>query len=89
GGIAALPLSARTPEQLRQKARELRDYLAASGKEVDLAALAYTLQVGREAMEERLGLAAESPEQLIAMLSAYADEERVADGVWRGQAQRG
>src|SRR5512145_2398120 len=58
-----IPLSARTIEQLKQKARDLLDFIsesraeeqAASWKPLDLVAVAYTLQVGREAMEERLG----------------------------------
>ena len=66
GAKVAIVLSAREPEQLRQKARDLLDFVreeehfaAVSGKAVDLAAMGYTLQVGREAMEERLGLVVE------------------------------
>ena len=53
-------LSARTAEQLRQKARDLLDFVLPRLNTIDLVAMAYTLQVGREAMEERLGFVAHS-----------------------------
>src|SRR5262249_23988529 len=58
-----VPLSARTLGQLRQKARDLLEFI--SGCQCgDLASVAYMLQVGREAMEERLGFIVSSVEQL-------------------------
>ncbi|CAB3765823.1 SDR family NAD(P)-dependent oxidoreductase [Paraburkholderia humisilvae] len=83
-----VPLSARTAEQLRAKAAGLLAFLRAQRERADLAALAYTLQVGREAMEERLSIVASSAEQLIDRLAAYADGERVGDGAWRGHLPR-
>src|SRR5262249_7302858 len=71
-----VPLSARTAEQLRQRAQDLLEFIQASQcghaadqltlslKPVDLAAVAYTLQIGREAMEERLGFVVSSVDQL-------------------------
>ncbi len=56
----AVPLSARTPEQLRQRAADLLACLDADDAPVDLASVAWTLQVGREPMEERLGIATAS-----------------------------
>ena len=47
-------LSARTPAQLQQKAGDLLAFVRRRDT-VDLVAMAYTLQVGREAMDERLG----------------------------------
>jgi len=60
---------------------------------LDLADLAWTLQVGREAMDQRLALVAATPAELLATLQAWlqaAEGEAVA-GVWRGSAsaQRG
>ena len=47
---------------------------SASGKaSVDLIEMAYTLQVGREAMEERLGMVVSSVEQLAEKLEAYIE----------------
>jgi acyl transferase domain-containing protein len=43
----AVPLSARTVEQLKQKTRDLRDYVSRRGPSIDLMEIAYTLQVGR------------------------------------------
>src|SRR4029077_14377349 len=56
-------LSAKTAEQLKQKAQELLEFMRGGTKTIDLVSMAYTLQVGREAMEERLGLAVSSLEQ--------------------------
>ena len=81
-------LSARTAEQLRQKARDLLDYVRPRLSEIDLVGMAYTLQVGREAMEERLGFLASSVEQLAEKLEAYAAGEEGIEGVYRGQASR-
>jgi len=39
-------LSARTGEQLEQKARELLDFIQRGPKTIDLISMAYTLQVG-------------------------------------------
>ncbi|MGD0096268.1 MAG: SDR family NAD(P)-dependent oxidoreductase [Terracidiphilus sp.] len=83
----AVVLSARTAEQLRQKARDLLAFVQARGSELDLASLAYTLQAGREAMEERLGLVARSAEELAGKLQACARGEEALEQVYRGQAR--
>jgi acyl transferase domain-containing protein/acyl carrier protein len=97
-----VPLSARTAEQLRQRARDLLEFIGtpqqrgqpveestASSKPVDLAAVAYTLQIGREAMEERLGFVVSSVEQLAEKLSAYIDGETNIEGAHRGRVEPG
>lgn len=86
-GPVIVPLSARTAGQLRRRAADLLAYLRAHRGEADLIALAYTLQVGREAMEERLGCVAAGADALAAQLAAYANDERLAQGVFRGCAR--
>ncbi|MES2350366.1 MAG: SDR family NAD(P)-dependent oxidoreductase, partial [Pseudomonadota bacterium] len=88
GAPVAILLSARTTIALEQKARDLLDFLDA-GAAADLAAIAYTLQVGREAMEERLGLLADSRADLTAKLQAYLAGQTDVVGVHRGDAKSG
>ncbi len=83
---AAILLSARTPEQLRQKAQDLVAFVTA--KTIDLADLAYTLQVGRESMEERLGFIVSSVVQLVEKLQAYVDGEEGIEDAYQGQGRR-
>jgi polyketide synthase PksL len=91
----AIVLSARGPEQLRQKARDLLEFVleeerfaAVSGKAVDLAAMGYTLQVGREAMEERLGLIVKTVGELVEKLEGYVKGKEESEGRYEGQAKR-
>ena len=84
-GVAVV-LSARMPEQLEQKARELLAFIRDAEAPIDLLQLAYTLQVGREAMEERLGLLVSSIAQLVEKLDAFLRAEGGSD-VYRGQMQ--
>jgi acyl transferase domain-containing protein/enoyl-CoA hydratase/carnithine racemase/NAD(P)-dependent dehydrogenase (short-subunit alcohol dehydrogenase family)/acyl carrier protein/SAM-dependent methyltransferase len=80
-----VPLSARTEEQLRQRARDLLECISA--KPVDLADLAYTLQIGRDAMEERLGFVVSSLDQLLAKLTAYVEGEEPGDDSYRSRVE--
>lgn len=70
-------LSAQSPEQLRQRAERLLAHLQGSGAEVDLRDLAYTLQVGREAMEHRLAFGAATVEAVCAALKAFIEGQQV------------
>ncbi|HKO54705.1 MAG TPA: SDR family NAD(P)-dependent oxidoreductase, partial [Thermoanaerobaculia bacterium] len=87
GGDQIIPLSARTAAQLREKACDLLDFLRKEGRSLDLFDVAYTLQAGREPMDERLGLLVSSVEQLIEKLQAYVDGEQVG-GLYEGQVRR-
>ncbi|WP_158549188.1 beta-ketoacyl synthase N-terminal-like domain-containing protein [Lysobacter silvisoli] len=84
-GPALIPLSARTPEQLRQRAQSLAEALAQGlaarvGDDApSLHDVAYTLQAGREAMEERCALVAHTLDELEARLRAFAAERAPAD----------
>ncbi|WP_144408729.1 SDR family NAD(P)-dependent oxidoreductase [Chromobacterium vaccinii] len=84
-GPQLLALSAKNDERLRASAANLAVYLRRH--DVDLADLAYTLQLGREEMDERLALAASTREEWIAGLEAYAGG-READGLLSGRAAR-
>ncbi|HET8773435.1 MAG TPA: SDR family NAD(P)-dependent oxidoreductase, partial [Thermoanaerobaculia bacterium] len=83
----AIVLSARTPEQLRQKAADLLAFVRPRLDTIDLASVAHTLQVGREAMDERLGLVAASAQQLAGRLEAYC-AGRAVEELFQGQVLR-
>ncbi|HEX6160254.1 MAG TPA: SDR family NAD(P)-dependent oxidoreductase, partial [Thermoanaerobaculia bacterium] len=83
-----VPLSARTPAQLEQKVAELLSFVRAQ-QSPDLAEIAWTLQAGREAMEERLGFVVSSVEQLIENLQAFVNGDRNIAGFHHGQVKSG
>jgi acyl transferase domain-containing protein len=87
-GSIIVPLSAKNQEQLKEKARDLRDFIHRPDRVADLLEIAYTLQLGREAMEERVGFLVGSVEQLAEKLELYAKGEQAIPGVYQGQVKR-
>ena len=84
---ALVVLSARTEVQLQRKVQDLLAFIAAAAATPDLTAMAYTLQTGREAMEERLGVVVGSIEQLVERLEGWLAGEDSGE-VQRGQVKR-
>ena len=82
-------LSAKNEERLKEKARQL---LAAIQErqfsDTDLADIAYTLQIGREAMEERLGLVVNTIPELAQKLKGFTEGCEDAIDLFRGNAKR-
>jgi acyl transferase domain-containing protein len=87
-GPVLVVLSARTAERLREKARELSLFVRDRGEGLDLGSLAYTLQVGREAMEERLALVVEDASTLATQLQAFADGKDISAHAHLGNFRR-
>jgi acyl transferase domain-containing protein len=58
-------------------------------RSIDLIEMAYTLQVGRQPMEQRLGFVASSVQQLAEKLDAYVNGERRIEELHRGHVKRG
>jgi polyketide synthase PksM len=82
-------LSARNAERLREKAAQLLAWVEREAPTAArLAAAAYTLQVGREAMEERMALIAGTEEALSARLAAFVAGDEHVDGLFQGQVKR-
>lgn len=78
-------LSAKTPERLRAYAQEMAEFLEGWEEKspYTLADIAYTSQVGREAMAYRLAVAVNSVEALRDRLASFAAGEDAVDGlVW-------
>jgi probable biosynthetic protein (TIGR04098 family) len=67
---AIIVLSAKNADRLKEKAHDLRVFLEANPKTA-LHDVAYTLQYGREEMEERLAFNAKNLQEVIARLEAY------------------
>jgi len=84
-----VPLSAKTAEQLHQRAQDLLGFIRSAQRPVDLVSMAYTLQTGREPMEERLAFEVTSVDQLAEKLAAYLAGERRIEGVHQGRAEAG
>ena len=85
-GPALVVLSAKDEQRLRETVQRLRDYLDTEPN-VELHDLAYTLQLGREAMDERLAAHVQALAELQQRLTAYLAD---ASGGWhRGRAERG
>lgn len=81
-GPCAIILSARNEKRLMEMAGRLHQFIAVSPS-LSLADIAYTLQVGRQPMEERLGFTASSIQELLELL------EKAARGVANPGIRRG
>jgi acyl transferase domain-containing protein/acyl carrier protein/short-subunit dehydrogenase len=90
---ALIVLSAKSAEQLKERARQLLAHIAASAySDEALVDIGYTLQVGREAMEHRLAFTAWSVDELTKKLRAYLDDEIAGasiDELYLGEMKRG
>ncbi len=84
----AIVLSAKTDEALRETAAQLLRWVQsarAGASDVTLAGIAYTLQVGRAAMDERLAVRVNSLAALETALAEFLGGDAVA-GLCRGRA---
>src|SRR5207248_1994625 len=78
----------RKPKQLKERARDLLAFLRNEPSTPDLAEIAYTLQVGREAMDERAGFLVSSVAELVEALQAYVEGTEAIQGFYQGQVRR-
>ncbi|MFP3515334.1 SDR family NAD(P)-dependent oxidoreductase [Pseudomonas sp. SIMBA_077] len=78
----ALVLSARTALQLRERAEQLIRFL--DTQDVELNTLAYTLQVGRDAMAQRLAFVASSVAEVVHTLQSYLAQQPTLNTVFQG-----
>ena len=79
-------LSAKREEELRTQAHNLIKWVE-TNENIDLADMAYTLQVGREAMDCRLAFIADKKEDLLKALQKYLDKKPLA-GTLTNQVQK-
>jgi polyketide synthase PksN len=80
--VYLIPLSARNDERLKVYARELLDFLNSAARP-DLANLAYTLQVGREAMDSRVIFVVNQYDELLDGLEQFIRGENRIAGCFR------
>ena len=79
-------LSTKNREQLKIYAERIKGYIK-SHEDLDLADMAYTLQVGRDAMDYRLAFSADSRDDLLKALDRFVDNDPPA-GVFFGQVNK-
>ena len=83
---AIVVLSAKNEERLQEQVGQLLTFLRKQQfTESGLADMAYTLQVGREPMEERLAVVAGSSVELEAKLEGFAAGREDITGLYRGR----
>jgi len=83
-------LSAKTEAQLKSQAGNLVGAIRARQLvDADLPNIAYTLQAGREAMEERLAVIVNTTKELEEKLQAFTEDRAEPGEVARGQVRRG
>ena len=92
-GICLIVLSAKNEDRLREIAKNLHAFLKNKiinhkFEIINLNDLAYTLQVGREAMEERLALMVRSTKELEERLKGFVEGLYGVEGLYRGQVKR-
>ncbi|WP_428243751.1 SDR family NAD(P)-dependent oxidoreductase [Gynuella sp.] len=85
----AIVLSAKSESQLRCYAERLLQAIEQKRiNDLQLTDMAYTLQVGREAMEERLALMVSSIDELVHRLQQYLQGETAVEHLYRDQTKR-
>ncbi|MCY9109396.1 SDR family NAD(P)-dependent oxidoreductase [Bacillus atrophaeus] len=80
-------LSAKDQESLKSYAGNLRDYIRDASPQ-DFQQIAYTLQVGREQMAERLAIVASDLDELASKLDHFLAGDSRSRGIYNGNLER-
>ncbi|MEJ8302800.1 SDR family NAD(P)-dependent oxidoreductase, partial [Saccharibacillus sacchari] len=80
-------LSALNNERLHEKAKQLRSYIMQKKGNLRLEEIAYTLQVGRQHMGERVAFIAEDIDSLIKKLTDFMDGYGLEEGIYKGNVR--
>ena len=80
-------LSAKNADRLREQARRLSAWVSGPGRDAELADIAHSLQLGREAMEERLAVIVESTDALREKLDAFLGGDSDVEDLFLGQVR--
>ena len=82
-------LSAKNEDRLKEVAKDLHVYLTVNREPgtLNLHDVAYTLQVGREPLEERLGFVVESLEELQEKLKGFVQGQNSVEKMYLGQVK--
>jgi polyketide synthase PksN len=88
-GPAAIVLSAKKEQALKARAKDLLSEIKKKGYRDDaLSEIAYTLQIGREAMDERLGFTARTIKECEEKLQAFVEGKEGTAGIYVGKINR-
>ncbi|WP_444996461.1 SDR family NAD(P)-dependent oxidoreductase [Aliikangiella sp. IMCC44359] len=80
-------LSAKTAKNLKQYAQKLLDFVRQNKNTISLPDLAYTLQVGRDAMDERLAFVVSETVELTEKLEMFINEKALPNNCYLGQVK--
>lgn len=93
GGTHLIVISARDEERLRAYARDLHQFLKENGSEeralVPLGDVAYTLQIGRAALRERVAVVVSSLSELVEKLDQFLQGRQAIDHLYVGRVRKG
>ncbi len=85
---SVIVLSAKNKTSLKKNAEALYLFLNRNKDECDIESLAYTLQVGRDSMKNRVAIVADSIASLIGFLKKYIENGPSFDGVFEGGEEK-
>src|SRR5204862_8266329 len=85
--LSLFVLSAKSEQQLKSYAQDMKHWIQAHS-ELALADIIFTLQVGREAMDYRLVILADSREVLLQRLEGFIDNQ-ASTGVYTALVKKG
>ncbi|MGZ8239549.1 MAG: beta-ketoacyl synthase N-terminal-like domain-containing protein, partial [Methylobacter sp.] len=92
-GPELIVLSAKDEDRLAEMAVNLNDFVKQStesrfsGEALSLADIAYTLQTGREAMEQRVAFVVRSLTELTGALAAFLNGNAARENLWAGYVE--
>lgn len=82
-GEQLIVLSARNQESLQKYAQSFIEFLQNEGNVINLSDLAYTLQVGREVLNERLAFVVKHTDELIKKLTQFIQGAEEIEGIYK------
>lgn len=80
-------ISARNEDRLKAYVKDIYEYLENNKEDTQISNIAYTLQIGREALEERLAVIVSTTEELIIELQEYCNNKETSN-IFKGNSMK-